>query len=74
VKKAKLKVRVRKPKEEPAPLPAHPTYEYTYIEINATVDKADIISQCNTLGDEGWQFEQANQAGGMYQIWFVREK
>ena len=75
-KKAKPKPKAytpRKPRGEiPAPIPE--VYEYDYIELSATISKDEIIKSLNDMGDKGWRFMEITEQGGLYRIWFVREK
>jgi hypothetical protein len=48
-------------------------YEYTYIEPNATMAKDALITELNTMGADGWQFQSLHVEGGIYRIWFMRE-
>jgi len=69
-KKAKPKLKTHKPRET-IPVPG---YEYDYIELSATISKDEIIQSLNDMGDKGWQFMEITEGGGLYRIWFSREK
>lgn len=73
VKKARPKPRGFKPRAEIPPPPVA-GFEYDYIELNATISKDDIIKALNDMGDQGWRFMEITEQGGLYRIWFVRDK